>query len=127
MYAAVKDCNVAVVRSLLTSGSGSGSAKVNADKVMWAGAYFSTPEILELLLSAGGDVNDASTRPLLFIADGHNDLEGKMRVLLSRRDLDMTVTFEGKSAEEFAEVKRKSELAALIAHEVRPCVAVHGV
>ena len=92
-------------------------ADPNGDNVMCFGAY-STVDILQLLIDAGGDVNrNSSTRPPLFwaVLDCNKD---KVGVLLAQPVLEVTVALDGKSLEQFARDDDKPHLADMMSEEV---------
>ena len=113
LCAAVASKHSDVVRWLLSRG-----ANPNGDEVMGYGAYMSTTVILKLLIDAGGDVNrDSWGRPPLFWAM-ISQSEDKVRVLLAQPSLDFTVTYVGKTPEQYAREEGKPALADAIAQEV---------
>ena len=71
-------------------------------QVMWIGAGWSSPEILQLLIDVGGDVNastrpgkyNITSRPPLFIAQINNAMAA-MHLLLAHPYLDLDLTFRG--------------------------------
>ena len=91
----------------------------NGDKVMYSGVLTGTPDILQQLLDAGGDVNAESfgVRPL-FVAAASAD-EAVIRVLLSHPTLDLRVSMEGKTADEWARERGRATVADMIHDEVR--------
>ena len=104
----------------------------NGDNVMHSGVVNGTPVILQQLLDAGGDVNaDVSgvtlpPRRLVFVAAASAD-EAVVRVLLSHPTLDLSVTMEGKTAEECAREWGRTAVADMIHDEVRPRLRVGTV
>ena len=103
----------AVVLHLLSIG-----ADPNGRDVMERGVANGTPDILQLLVDAGGDVNRKDGgRPLpIFTAAASNagDVVGKLRVLLALPAVNLAVTNAGKSPVEHATVRSKPVLAAMI-------------
>ena len=100
-------------------------ADPNADGVMYSGAWDSAACILQLLIDAGGNFNDDSSgRALIFlVAEGNND--DVLRVLLAQPSLDLTVTYQRKTPEEYTRDNEcvKPALANMIALEVsRGCL-----
>ena len=102
----------------------------NGDKVMYSGVVNGTPVILQQLLDAGGDVNAEISgrvpRRLVFVAVASAD-EAVVRVLLSHPTLDLSVTMEGKTAEECAREWGRTAVADMIHDEVRPRLRVGTV
>ena len=124
LEAAVSCKHVDVVKYLLAQG-----ADVNGDEVLFSGVGNSTPEILQLLIDAGGDVNRVAgmhSLPIFVAAMAVGDVVGKLRVLLAQPDLILTsASGTGKKADEHALAQRKPALAVMIREEVRwGCVAV---
>ena len=94
-------------------------ADPNGDTVMCNGALDSTATILQLLIAAGGDVNDNTScaEPLLFWAID-DDREDSVRLLLAQPALDLTVMYAGQTPEEYARTEGLPAVADLIAQEV---------
>ena len=92
-------------------------ADPNANHVMAHGACFSTPEILHLLIDAGGDVNKADTYPPLKWAVD-KDRSDNVRLLLTQPALDFAVLLGGEKPDRYARDKGKAAIADLISHEV---------
>ena len=94
-------------------------ADPNGDSVMSAATCWGTPAMLQLLIDAGGDVNRKSHgRPPLFWAIHENNL-ATLSVLLVQPSLDLSCTFENKSAEQYAQRYDVAAVAELVAQEVR--------
>ena len=94
-------------------------ADPNGYEVLWNSSCGSgsSLNILQLLIDAGGDVNkESGGRPPLFWAVSTS--EDTVQMLLAQPSLDLTVTVEGKTAEQFAQDGGKPAMAALIAQEV---------
>ena len=99
-----------------------GADTITAD-VMRTTACFGSPEILQLLIDAGGDVNevDSDGRPLLFAAVVSGlDVEKRVGVLLAQPTLDLSVTKDGNTADQYARRNGKPSVADLVRNEVRP-------
>jgi len=112
LCAAVYRRHVSVVIMLLYHG-----ADPNGDEVMWWGAL-TAPEILQLLIDAGGDVNrNSAGRPPLFTAARTFCGDATVRVLLRHPSLDLTAKHFCKTAEQFARDNHSTALADMIAHE----------
>ena len=117
LRAAVYSKRLEVVVWLLSVG-----ADPNGDKVLYYCTRFSTAGILQLLIDAGGDVNRASWgRPPLIWAVQGTDSEDKVRVLLAQPSLDLTVTYKGKTPEQYARDEGRPAVADMIAREVSRC------
>ena len=99
LAAAVFNGHRAVVVWLLSLGT-----SPTRGQVMWFGAGNSTPDILQLLIDAGGDVNRKSGGlvPPLFTAVCERRKGDNVRVLLAQPCLDFTTTYQGQSAEQYA-------------------------
>ena len=105
-------------------------ADPNRSDVMYCSVRESTPDILQLLIDAGGDVNQkfgVAQRPLLFSAVLVNDSESVpgtaadfVRVLLAEPSLDLDAKLDDKTPEMCAFDAGKPALGDLIAHEVKP-------
>ena len=120
LYAAVAGKHHDVVVLLLQHG-----ADANGDNVMSAAVCLSTPEILQLLIDVGGDVNQRCVdQPVLFWAVD-NYQPPLMAVLLAEPTLNLAVTYKGKTPEQYARsfVLDRVALADILAREVRTAVA----
>ena len=120
LVAAVSRLHYNIVALLLYLG-----ADPNGEEVMAAGAYHSTPQILQLLLDAGGGINQKSGgEPPIFtaIASTTGDVEGKVRVLLAQPALDLAAAHKGKTPMQWAQACGRPALAETIDREVRPIV-----
>ena len=94
-------------------------ADPNGDHVMYSAVGWSTAGILQLLIDAGGNVNRKSYgQPPLFTAAVGDHSEDSMRVLLAQPSLHLTLTYDGKSSQQYARDKGKPALADMIAQEV---------
>ena len=98
-------------------------ADPNGDDVMDGSVDLSTTAILQVLIDAGGDVNQERNGVVglpLYIAI-YCHVEGSLRVLLAQPSLDLTIAFEGNTVtpERFARSELQPKLAAVIAREVR--------
>ena len=113
-----------IVRLLLAHGA------VPDSNAMYNPVCYRSPYILQTLIDAGGDVNwQYHGEPLLFHAVGkytadRNDPQGRVRVLLAEPSLDLTVTFDGKTPEQWAEEHGKLVLGRMVAEEVGDMVAI---
>ena len=119
LTAAVCGKHHAVVSYLLLLG-----ADPNGDAVMWTSVSESTPDILRLVIEAGGDVNRASYGDLPIFAalatERCDEATERLRVLLSHPELDLSITdAAGHSPVEAAVAGRREEWADLIRDEVR--------
>ena len=119
LYAAVAARQYDAASTLLKHG-----ADPNGDCVMHVCCRHGTPEILQLLVAMGGDVNRESGgwRPLFVVIGVHGggDAGGKLRVLLATAALDLTATHDHKTPEQYARFWDRDDLADAIATEVRP-------
>ena len=112
LYAAIYKRADDVVVHLLAHG-----ADPNGANVVWAGAYFGTPRILQLLVDAGGCVNsETAGRPPLFWTINMNKRDMTI-VLLGQPSLDLAATHAGVSVEEAAEGNELVE--GMVLREVR--------
>ena len=94
------------------------NADPNAPSVMCYGVTYSSPEVLQLLIDAGGDVNRESGGFTPLFKAALHDKRDHARLLLALPSLDLTVTSAGKTAEQFASDNGKAVLAEMIAQEV---------
>ena len=94
-------------------------ADPNGDSVMHYAAWSFTAAVLQLLIDAGGDVNRYSgfQRPLFLAV--HFNCENHLRVLLAHPYLDLAVTCDDRTPEQYAHHFGKPALADMIAQEVR--------
>ena len=78
LVAAVLKCHYSVAALMLSRG-----ADPNGFDVMYVGTYYSSPEILQLLIDAGGDVNkgvgELLEPPLMSVANGGGRVAEKVR------------------------------------------------
>jgi ankyrin repeat protein len=85
------------------------------------GACRHTSEILQLLINAGGSVNEAASygmTPLIaLVRNSADDAAAALGVLLARPELDLDAKWEGKTAKQWAVEKSHPELAAVIGQE----------
>ena len=96
-------------------------ANPNYDGVMPSGAHTSTPDILQLLIDAGGELTvGVGGTPPLFAALSFVR-EDNVRVLLAQPSLDLTYKYEGKTPEQYARETHwvPPALADVVAEEVR--------
>jgi ankyrin repeat protein len=86
------------------------------------GAYDSTAEILQLLINGGGDVNVSygcgKTCLITLVKFNHADAAERLDVLLARQELQLDVTYTGKTAEQWAFLNGRVQLAEAITAEV---------
>ena len=102
-----------VSRWLLSHG-----ADPNGNGVMYSGASDSTTGMLQLLVDAGGDVNrESGGAPPLFTAV-HGNRDDSVRVLLAEPSTHLTVTFDGKTPEQYAHERDSAIVADMITQEV---------
>ena len=93
-------------------------ADPNGDGVIFYGTFHSTVAIVQLVIDAGGDVNRKSVgQPPLFTAVVNNS-EDKVRMLLAQPSLDLTITYKGKTPEEYGRYNDNPAVADVIAQEV---------
>ena len=109
----------AVVAWLLALG-----ADPNGDKVMWAGAVHGAPDALQLLIDAGGDVNREyhGMVPLFWAIEAER--HENVIVFLGQPSLDLTVTYYGSTALDYARNQGIPDIADTIAQEVSRSVSV---
>ena len=115
LLAAVAHQHVPLVTCLLAHG-----ADPNGNSVMYFCTASGMPDLLRLLIAAGGDVNRASSAwPLLFLAVRENRLDS-VHVLLGQPTLDLAATHNGMSPEQFARDLPLDRVAvtSAIEHEV---------
>ena len=114
LAAAVWRGHLDVVVWLLANG-----ADPNADDALAYGVRHSTPDILQLLIDAGGDVSGGkgTRRPLLFAAI-EDYREGSVRVLLTQPTLSCTMTYRTKTPEQYAQDRGSTVLVDMIGQEV---------
>ena len=85
---------------------------------MFRGAAFSTPDLLQLLIDAGGSVNGESGREPPLFWTVFNSREDNGRVLLAQPAFDFYLQYEGRAPEQFARNRGESALADAIVQEV---------
>ena len=94
-------------------------ADPNGDEVMWVGAGLSTPEILQLLIDAGGDLHwESHGVPPLFKAIQRGNTEAVV-LLLAQPLLELSTTWQDWVAAKYARNRDEDAIAALIVQEVR--------
>ena len=105
----------AVVVWLLSQGAHSGEKSV-----MFHAAVCSAPDILQLVIDAGGDVSGASGgMPPLYFATR----EDNVRLLLAQPSLDLSVMRHEQTAEQFARDQGRHWVADLMSREVSTCAS----
>ena len=124
LVAAVRSLQYDLVVMLLSHG-----ADPNGAYVMHYGVISGTPDILHLLISAGGDVNRGS-RGLpcvfaLFAPLSSVDVRANARVLLAEPSLCLVTRFGNKTIAQEARKCLLPGLADVIADEVRSFLNVH--
>ena len=126
-YAALCHRQLAALVWLLAHG-----ADVNGDELMHDGLFWGTPDMVQLLVDAGGDVNRLhdGVRPLFVLLEYDERDEScavvrKVGVLMAQPALDLTLTCFGTTAERHARAWRNVVTADSIAAEVRR-ERVHG-
>ena len=113
LTAAVMQKHHDVVVWLLSHG-----ANPNGDRVMHFAVSYSTADMLQLMIDAGGDVSRKSNGMLpLFWAMLGNFVD-KLRVLLEQPSLNLAVTFGDRTAQQHARDFDKPALAGMITEEV---------
>ncbi len=89
----------------------------------WAAAYYSTADILQLLIKSGGNMNepnDYGETPLnALVKDAYGDAAARLKVLLACPQLALDAKYLGITAEQWAMHTGRSELAQAIAQERR--------
>jgi ankyrin repeat protein len=111
-----------LVVALLAAGA---DANVKSNRgvtsVRLCAAHDSTARILQLLIDGGGSVNEPDNfgqTPLIALVSWNNgDAAARLGVLLARPELNLDVTYKGKTAEQWAEAKGHLDLAQAIAAE----------
>lgn len=90
--------------------------------VRW-GASVGTADILQLLIDAGGGVNepeiDGETPLIALVRNNRGDAAARLQLLLVYPDLDLDVKYRGRTAEEWAVSNGHPELAVAIAEKRR--------
>jgi ankyrin repeat protein len=88
---------------------------------VWWAAFNSTADILQLLIDGGGSINrvdnDGQTPLIALVMYNYGDAAARLQVLLACPDLDLDAEFGGKTAQEWAVRKGRSQLALAIAEE----------
>ena len=88
--------------------------------VMFYAAVCSAPDILQLVIDAGGDVSGASGgMPPLYFATR----EDNVRLLLAQPSLDLSVMRHEQTAEQFARDQGRHWVADLMSREVSTCAS----
>ena len=94
-------------------------ADPSGEMVMCFGAWYSTTAILQLLIDAGGDVNQGGgVEPALFAAVRGVRSKDNVRVLLAQPSLDCTIGYLDETPEQWARDKGGRAVADMIAREV---------
>jgi ankyrin repeat protein len=113
-----------LVAALLAAGADANVKSKYGETSVWWGAVITTADILQLLIDSGGSVNEpmnGGETPLTALVRWSEGEAAGLGVLLARPELDLDVTYEGKTAEQWAEEEGYSDYAAAIAEEV--CLA----
>jgi ankyrin repeat protein len=113
-----------LVIALLEAGADPNVKNFFGKTSVWAGAYDSTADILQLLIDGGGSVNEPANflrlTPLIALARNNcGDALARLQILLACPELNLEVICGGKTAEEWAVMRGHPELAVAIADERR--------
>ena len=112
-----------VVVALLAAGANPNVKNDDGVTSAWWGAYYSTMDILQLLIDGGGSVNEPSNlglTPLITLTKNNfGNAAARLQVLLRCPELDLDAIYDGKMAQEWAVRRGHPELAAVIAEERR--------
>ena len=123
-FAVYRSHPVGVTAALLAAGADANVKDIDGATPVWVGGYSSTVAILQLLIDAGGSVNEANhdgqTPLIALVRNNVGDAAARLGVLLARPNLDLDARFEGKTAEEWAMERGHGALGAAIAAEVCP-------
>jgi ankyrin repeat protein len=110
-----------LVVALLAFGADANVKSNSVGTSVWWAAQDSTARILQLLIDGGGSVNEPDNfgrTPLIALVSWNNgDAAARLGVLLARPELNLDVTYKGKTAEQWAEEKGHPDLAQAIAAE----------
>jgi ankyrin repeat protein len=110
-----------LVVALLAAGADANMKNLFGRTSVWAGAAFSTADILQLLMDGGGSVNEADiygqTPLIALVRHNYGDVAARLQVLLACPKLDLDATYDGNTAEEWAVDRGYSELAVMIVEE----------
>ena len=101
-------------------------ADPNGHRVMWSAAFEGTPEVLQLLIDAGGDANRPTAGDVPMFAAIYGEEGANVRLLLSQPFVDLGWTRDGKTPEQCASEEGLDDVAAAITEEVRPVRAITG-
>ncbi len=112
-----------LVVALLATGADANLTNNCGKTPIFEGAAYSTADILQLLIDAGGGVNeprnDGCTPLIALIRYNVDGAAARLEVLLACPDLNLDATYYGKTAEEWAVDRGYSQLAVAIAEERR--------
>jgi hypothetical protein len=112
-----------LVVALLAAGANANVKSAYGKTSVWAGAYDSTADIMQLLIDCGGSVNEVDcfgTSPLTALVRYNcHDAVARLQVLLACPELDLDAKFYRRTPEEWAVSKGYPEFAAAIAKERR--------
>jgi ankyrin repeat protein len=110
-----------LVVALLAAGADADMKDDDGWTSVWVGAVESTADILQLLIDSGGNANEScnygQTLLLALVKYNYGDAAARLQVLLACPDLDLDAEFGGKTAQEWAVRKGRSQLALAIAEE----------
>jgi hypothetical protein len=112
-----------MVVALLAAGADVNVKNIHGRTSVWEGAFESIPDILQLLIDGGGSVNEPSIygeTPLISaVSNTYGNATALLQVLLTCPELELDAAYEGKTAEKWAVVARRTQLASAIAQERR--------
>jgi hypothetical protein len=110
-----------LVVALLAAGADANVKDGDGWTSVWAGAAFSTADILQLLIDGGGSVdepkNSGEMSLIALVRWNDGDADARLQVLLACPELDLDATYDGKTAEQWAVYMGHVELASAIAEE----------
>jgi ankyrin repeat protein len=111
-----------LIVALLAVGADANVKTILGQTLVWRCARWSTADILQLLVDAGGSVNEpmnlGETPLIALVRNNVGDAAARLGVLLACPELDLDAKYNRKTAEEWAVDEGHSKLAAAIAAEV---------
>jgi ankyrin repeat protein len=121
----VVHAGLGLVHKALACGANPNARDFAGCSPVWHAASESTPDVLEALIAAGGDVNQPSVdgrSPAIEVVCSAGDCVTQcLGLLLAQARLDLSATFEGKSCEAWAREQGRQDLADMVVGEVGFC------
>jgi ankyrin repeat protein len=127
LHVAVAHAHEDVVLALLEAGANANVVNYQGSTPLLRGAFGSSAAILRALIAQGGNVNvvaHGGVSPIAAVLMSESgDARDRLHVLLSRPELDLELTYLGRTPLELATLYKRDEMFEDIQNEVRATAA----